>query len=1078
MIKFVKNILFIVIIISFSLVINAVNSQTEKEKQYYFPKITSENQNQVQDKYLPPPPIFPSFGAIPTTSKFKTTIDGRGQLGALNKNPFNGIPNAGFEFPKNSGVSYLWGGALWVGGIIGDDTLVSVGFSKENWYDSTNNYFYFANRQEFFPPDFLDSIFSTYQTELDSSLLYHTSFVDTFTDSNLISNSYYFSDENHNPMNLKISLSSYTKNKTPYKNILLLDYTITNKNQMPIQDAYVGIYLDADINRECNIYGVGDDLAGSFRDKGYVYFIDNDGELSISGCTSERPDAALALKPLASFPQAIDTNYNWWAENWTSYDFGPRKKGTIENPFREFGYGVFAVPTADRNKYYLLKNKEWDFDQYLTNKLPYEDTTWITFDRPLMMDIANGKDVKSLLSMGPYQIDADSSIRIIFGLFIGDLVHIVDTNLNNLFLENYDEYYDNLHFEILDQNANFTENLLQEYLSPLNQPLGLTKKYFSFDSVHLKWDPFVIPDVSDYNIYIKELPDSLVIKKSLPRVDITFEEIPTIAQMTTTSKNYFTFTDLSPDKIYSIVVSQNSHLGESIFSKQLYINHDNPKAQPRSPKPKSNFTPYLAGQNKVIINWNKVSDTTITHYKIYKSTDSVLAHLRSEPFMRSLNIETPIFPKFCKLSENDVVCYYYQEAFDSVDASINQYLDYASNDETYYWITSVNNLGFESDFSTMIKPIVPPLVSKDILVVFGSTSHETDYIYRQSIINYYFELLEKYNYDIVDWKDTEQFPDTCINGKCVDLEEFGQYKLIIIEEFPSPKILTTSFEENSKLLTKLSDIGYNIAYFGIPPASKFVSLSSHTDVIEYADESFEKNYMGINSTSLIPWLGNYTDFNVKDTLGGFNSAISLISKLNTLELNPDNSIYKSFLNELFDLENNLPYTPIFNVEENTNVLYKYHSLFPESSELHNYPVGIAHKNLNSTFYTFGFHLPSIDKEDAINLIRYLFNEPNNHPSPIVIPKGISLSQNYPNPFNGLTSISFSLELAKEVSLNIYNILGQKVSTILNSSLMSSGHHIVQWDGKNEENIDVASGIYFYKLEVEDETVTKKMVFLK
>ncbi|MFH2034762.1 MAG: T9SS type A sorting domain-containing protein [Candidatus Zixiibacteriota bacterium] len=88
-----------------------------------------------------------------------------------------------------------------------------------------------------------------------------------------------------------------------------------------------------------------------------------------------------------------------------------------------------------------------------------------------------------------------------------------------------------------------------------------------------------------------------------------------------------------------------------------------------------------------------------------------------------------------------------------------------------------------------------------------------------------------------------------------------------------------------------------------------------------------------------------------------------------------------------------------------------------------------------------------------------------------------LSQNYPNPFNPITKIEFSLGSRQEIKINIYNILGQKIITLINSTF-PAGSHFVEWNGTDVNGETVASGIYFYQLETETYTESKKMILLK
>jgi len=94
----------------------------------------------------------------------------------------------------------------------------------------------------------------------------------------------------------------------------------------------------------------------------------------------------------------------------------------------------------------------------------------------------------------------------------------------------------------------------------------------------------------------------------------------------------------------------------------------------------------------------------------------------------------------------------------------------------------------------------------------------------------------------------------------------------------------------------------------------------------------------------------------------------------------------------------------------------------------------------------------------------------------VIP-GYSLLQNYPNPFNPSTCIEFDLARTNQVKLEIYNILGSKVKTLVNDKL-SVGHKSITWDGKDDQGKKVASGIYFYRLKTEEFSLTKRMLLLK
>lgn len=94
-----------------------------------------------------------------------------------------------------------------------------------------------------------------------------------------------------------------------------------------------------------------------------------------------------------------------------------------------------------------------------------------------------------------------------------------------------------------------------------------------------------------------------------------------------------------------------------------------------------------------------------------------------------------------------------------------------------------------------------------------------------------------------------------------------------------------------------------------------------------------------------------------------------------------------------------------------------------------------------------------------------------------LPAQFSLSNNYPNPFNPETKIGYFIPKACQVKLEVFNILGQRVRTLVDEA-QTAGKKEVTWDGKDEKGNQVASGVYFYKLETENFSQTKKMVLMK
>lgn len=88
-----------------------------------------------------------------------------------------------------------------------------------------------------------------------------------------------------------------------------------------------------------------------------------------------------------------------------------------------------------------------------------------------------------------------------------------------------------------------------------------------------------------------------------------------------------------------------------------------------------------------------------------------------------------------------------------------------------------------------------------------------------------------------------------------------------------------------------------------------------------------------------------------------------------------------------------------------------------------------------------------------------------------------LSGNYPNPFNPITNISFSLEQSEQVKLEIFDIRGRKINTLINQE-MTAGDHLISWNGCDDQGKEQLSGIYLYKMTTSRFTSTMKMILMK
>ena len=157
-----------------------------------------------------------------------------------------------------------------------------------------------------------------------------------------------------------------------------------------------------------------------------------------------------------------------------------------------------------------------------------------------------------------------------------------------------------------------------------------------------------------------------------------------------------------------------------------------------------------------------------------------------------------------------------------------------------------------------------------------------------------------------------------------------------------------------------------------------------------------------------------------------------------------------------------------------------------------YVAGIQSSQTNSTGNTartmwIGFSWMYVRDTglNSPNMRNLLFNEiytwfqgtPNPDITGDEVPGAYKLAQNFPNPFNPTTTIKFDIRKKGHVSLKIYNVAGQLVKTLVND-VLDAGSYSKEWTGTNNAGVKVASGVYFYSIEADNFTSTKKMVLLR
>jgi hypothetical protein len=387
------------------------------------------------------------------------TVTNKGQLGnAYHAYPdcFTGLPVRNCEYPIGSRQYYLFSGAFWVGGVVGDDTLVSVGVDGWDAGQELN-------------PDNAPLGGFRYRSTLSSlsqyrdSAVSHQDFLATYWDTCVTCIGVRpdpVDHRPHRPLGLRVDQRSYAWNYPYAADFVIFDLTLTNVLSNQIRNAYFGVYVDADVYANGNGNGYLDDVTGFIPSETIpgtacaasvhaplAWIADNDGDLSSQQVKPVPNVTGTAL--LRAPVDSMAVSFNWWVSNGDpSEDFGPMRKANM----RDFGTGGTGTPTGDRNKYWLLRNSDIDYDQVFTATISSDDSVWMFPTQLLAPDLARGFDTRYLLSVGPFDLDPGQSVPLVFAYVGGKDLHTDPTNLQNLPADPW-RYYQHLNFTNLKNNA-------------------------------------------------------------------------------------------------------------------------------------------------------------------------------------------------------------------------------------------------------------------------------------------------------------------------------------------------------------------------------------------------------------------------------------------------------------------------------------------------------------------------------------------------------------------------------------------------------------------------------------------------
>ncbi len=385
----------------------------------------------------------------------------RGQV--ADANIANGIP--GSEYPINSEIDYFRTCGLWIGGIIGRDTLVS----NVNGYGICWSHEFLPDSGIAGAIEYVSAIVTN--PNYAKGGISDQDFIARYTDTIIPETEDPFDNRPHIPLNIDITQSSYAWGIGYTEDFVLVHYNVQNIGNNDIRRMFIGLVTKAFVFHpariepyECNgISGfiqTAPDQANVCIDQdtlNLMWFADNDGSPNEQGNYDFASPTAVAAIQLIDYPDECDrVNFNWWTDLYSfayEYQYAPRLAPTDDDPFREIGPDL-TNPQGDCNRYYLLSHPEIDYDQMWTAI----DHTGEGFLPPptriVAWDIADGSKTVNVLSFGPIDLPAGASTEFTIAIVMGDNFHTdpsaYETTFNALVPPAYEEKLD---FSDLIQNA-------------------------------------------------------------------------------------------------------------------------------------------------------------------------------------------------------------------------------------------------------------------------------------------------------------------------------------------------------------------------------------------------------------------------------------------------------------------------------------------------------------------------------------------------------------------------------------------------------------------------------------------------
>jgi len=1019
------------------------------------------------------PSIWPSYLGVHSDNNVGMSANCFGQLGHRfmivgADDPESNQPPPSFVYPAVSNKQYLFAGALWIGGIIDGDTIVSVG---------ARGYGY--NAPEFLPESVSGGTVRLLAGKADKQ------FIATYSDTVPIT---YYPDPRIEA--LTVTERSYSWVTPPYDDFIIYELNIKNVGTQPILDTWLGYYVDCDVYSDpeggINEFGYTDDIVGLRRISGIAYITDNDGD-PVDDDNSWSEDESIrgifGLKLIDMYPPATDTSFNWWIRGGgNELDWGPRYLGDTTQPLYEYSNGGNGQPATDPDCYHLLSNSEIDYD-YIWTYFMRNDSSWLPM--PASLGLYFGFDARFLYSFGAFDLMPGDSLIMTFAIVGGENLHDQPSDFEDHYDLNLPEmFYYRLDFGNLENNAAAAKNLYESDYTlapPLGPVQGVEISRINGAEYRVEWKPRSHPDLVGYNVYYAPVPDSQVFfgDTVLGTLDTSAMSLLNTASLLTSNEHIID--DLVDGEIYYLSVTTAGEYAVGRRSRPVYFTFGSPD------KPVTDTaTMYISSDQTITIDWTPPLDSDIDHYNIYRRIGydeyitSYDATTWSHPTLFGNSYDSLAY--FIENGDTTMLYYFKMEPYASVDAGQNCFTDSTLHVELYYFITAVDTLGQESPLSDPVHILVRGPTQKDFLIYLPNSGKRSNLQNIDSLVAFYDRALSglEIEYDYFFVGDSVA-SEGCEEYRCMGWSTMSPYRFILFDDnMREAALYHEVYGSFTDALTDYVKSGGNLIYFG-NLMGDYTGLFIDTLQIKYYPGQFEYDLLHVDSLDMVGLL-LYTNglIGLADTLGGLIHAEPFDNTLPPLDIDTSLEWWNDLaLAGFIWPQATPPMTGCLYPRSPAEPIYYYNSLYPGSSLFEGMPCGIKYEDQPGDVYTFIMHPWYLESEDFRSLIAAVIERtPVSTPDePELLPAGFTLRQNHPNPFNPQTVIEYYLPHNADIQIDIYNILGRRVRTLA-SGFHGAGQHRVTWDGADDTGMAVASGVYFYRLKTDDFVKSRKMLLLK